>query len=129
MLWFSLFQVNFMCQNCYVKVDWKFKIKNSLGVKEPTDSSKTSLMVFCFFKELIQPLMMNLSGKMILKVKSFTHSKSDSCGVSICFIFSKRLFIRNKLSDNDGSILILNVDIDDENFILICITPAPKLSS
>ena len=59
----------------------------------------------------------------------YSHSKSDSCGVSICFIFSKRLFIRNKLSDNDGSILILNVDTDDENFILICITPAPKLSS
>ena len=27
--------------------------------------------------------------------------------------------MRNKLSDNDGHILILDVDIDDENFILI----------
>ena len=129
MLWFSLFQVNFMCQNCYVKVDWKFKIKNSLGVKEPTDSSKTSLMVFCFFKELIQPLMMNLSGKMILKVKSFTCTVNLTHAVFRFVSYSLRLFIRNKLSDNDGSILILNVDIDDENFILICITPAPKLSS
>ena len=37
----------------------------------------------------------------------------------ICFIGSKKLFMRNKLSDNDGHILILDVDIDDENFILI----------
>ena len=37
----------------------------------------------------------------------------------ICFIGSKNLFIRNKLSDNDGRILVHNADIDDENFILI----------
>ena len=49
----------------------------------------------------------------------YSHGKSNSCGVLICFIGSKRLFIRNKLSDNNGRILILDVDIDDENFILI----------
>ena len=32
---------------------------------------------------------------------------------------SKRFFIRKKLSDNDGRILILHIDIDDKNFILI----------
>ena len=37
----------------------------------------------------------------------------------IYFIGSKKLFIRNKLSDIDGRILILDVDIDDENFIFI----------
>ena len=37
----------------------------------------------------------------------------------ICFIGSKRLSIRNKLSDNNGCILILDIDIDDKNFILI----------
>ena len=63
--------------------------------------------------------MMRLSGKMILKVKSYSHGKSNSCGVLICFIGSKKFFIRNKLSDNDGRILILDVDIDHENFILI----------
>ena len=41
-----------------------------------------------------------------------------SCGVLICFIGSKKIFIRNKLSDNDCRILILDADIDDENFIL-----------
>ena len=35
----------------------------------------------------------------------------------ICFIGSKRLFIRNKLSES--RILILDVDIDDENFISV----------
>ena len=42
----------------------------------------------------------------------YSHSKSNSCGVLICFLDSKKLFIRNKLSDNDGRILILDVDID-----------------
>ena len=37
----------------------------------------------------------------------------------ICFIGSKRLSIRNKLSGNNGCILILDIDIDDKNFILI----------
>ena len=39
-----------------------------------------------------------------------------------CFdllIGCKKLFIRNKLSDSDGRILILDADIDDQNFILI----------
>ena len=49
----------------------------------------------------------------------YSHGKSNSCGVLICFIGSKRLFIRNKLSDNDDCILILDIDIDDKNFILI----------
>ena len=45
------------------------------------------------------------------------HGKSDSCVVLICFIHSKKHFIKNKLLGKDGHILIL--DIDDENFILI----------
>ena len=45
--------------------------------------------------------------------------KSNSCGVLIYFIGSKIFFIRNKLSDNDGRILILHVDIMTKNFILI----------
>ena len=62
--------------------------------------------------------LMRLSGKMILKVKSFTRTVNLT-HVLICCIGSKKFFIRNKLSDNDGRILILDVDIDDENFILI----------
>ena len=62
--------------------------------------------------------MMKLSGKMILKVKSFTGTVNLTHAV-LCFIGSKRLFIRNKLWGSDARILILDVDIDDENFILI----------
>ena len=49
----------------------------------------------------------------------YSHGKSNSCGVLICFIGSKIFFIRNKLSDNGGRILILDAGIDDKNFILI----------
>ena len=49
----------------------------------------------------------------------YSHGKSNSCVVLICFIRSKKLFARNKLSGDDCHILILDVDIDDENFILI----------
>ena len=49
----------------------------------------------------------------------YLHVKSNSCGVLICFICSRKRFISNKLSDNDGGILIPDVNIDDENFILI----------
>ena len=48
----------------------------------------------------------------------YSHGKCNSFVVLICFIHSKRCFVRNKLSGNDGHILILDVDIDDENFIL-----------
>ena len=48
-----------------------------------------------------------------------SHVKSNLCGVLICFIDSKKLFIRNKLLDNDDRILNLDVYIDDESFILI----------
>ena len=51
----------------------------------------------------------------------YSHGKSNSCVVLIYFIFHlfQKLFTRNKLSGDDGHILILDVDIDDENFILI----------
>ena len=48
-----------------------------------------------------------------------SHGKSNSYVVLICFIHSTKLFIRNKLSGNDGHIFILDVEIDDEHFILI----------
>ena len=49
----------------------------------------------------------------------YSYSKSDSSLILICLIGSKKLFVRNKLSDYDGCILILDVDIDDKNFNLI----------
>ena len=47
----------------------------------------------------------------------FLHGKSNSCSALICFIGSKIFFIKNKLSGNDGLILILHVDIDHEFYL------------
>ena len=32
----------------------------------------------------------------------FSHGKSNSCGVAICYFGSKNLKIRNKIADKDG---------------------------
>ena len=77
-------------------------------------------MVSSIFKKLIQLLMMKLSGKIYFKGEViYSHGKSNSCGVLIFLVGSKKLFIGNELSDNDGCILILDVDIADKNFVLI----------
>ena len=73
---------------------------------------KLSLMVSCFSKT-DSTANDEIERKMVLKVTS------NSCGILICFIGSKKLFIRSKLSFNDGRILILDVDIDDKDLILI----------
>ena len=71
-------------------------------------------------KEITLLLMMKLSREAILNEKYFcSHDKSNSCGVLICFVGSKKLYIRNKISDNISRRLVLDVDISDKNFILI----------
>ena len=75
---------------------------------------------FLFLQETHSTIVDEIKWKDDFKGEVFySHGKSNSCGVLICFIGSKRLFIRNKLSDNDGRILILDVDIDDKNFTLM----------
>ena len=70
-------------------------------------------MVFCFFQETHSTINDEIKWKDYFKGEVFySHSKCNSCGVLTCFLDSKRLFIRNKLLDNDGCILILDVDID-----------------
>ena len=63
----------------------------------------------------------------------YSHGKSNSCGVLICFIGPKKFFISNKLSNNDRRVLIFEVDIDDENLFLINLynlnTEAEKLKT
>ena len=49
----------------------------------------------------------------------FSHGKSNSCGVLICYFGSKNLKIRNKIADKDGRILILEIELDDQSFTLI----------
>ena len=60
-------------------------------------------MVFCFFRKRIQLLIVKLREKIIAKAKSFyPRGKSNSTSAWICFIGSKKVFIKNKLSDNNG---------------------------
>ena len=81
---------------------------------------KTVSNSFLFLQETHSAVNNEIKWKDDSKVEVFySHGKSNSCGVLICFIGSKTLFTRNKLSDNDGRILIFDVDIDDGNFILI----------
>ena len=79
---------------------------------------KLSLMVSLFSKTH-STVNDEIERKKVLKVTSYSHVKSNSCGILICFIGSKKLFIKSKLSVNDGRILILDVDIDDKDLILI----------
>ena len=82
-------------------------------------------MISCFFKKLTQLLMIKYRGKMILKVKAFTRDVCNSYDVLTCFIGSKKLFIRKKLSDNDDRILI---DLFPDSCILNLILPWPSHS-
>ena len=49
----------------------------------------------------------------------FSHGKSSSGGVLICYFGSKNLKIRNKITDKDGRIMILETELDDQSFTLI----------
>ena len=75
---------------------------------------------FLFFQETHSTINDEIRWKDDFKGEVFySHGKSNSCGVLICFIGPKKLFISNKLSKNDRRVLIFDVDIDDENLFLI----------
>ena len=49
----------------------------------------------------------------------FSHGKRNSCGVLISYIGTHNFVVNNQKTDNDGRILILDVTINDVNFVLI----------
>ena len=49
----------------------------------------------------------------------FSHGKGNSCGILICYIGTNNFVVNNQKTDNDGRILILDVTINDLNFVLI----------
>ena len=49
----------------------------------------------------------------------FLHGHSKSCGVAIGFLGNMNFNVLNKIQDNDGRILILDVQVDDAVFLLI----------
>ena len=49
----------------------------------------------------------------------FSHGKRNSCGVLISYIGTHNFVVNNQKTDNDSRILILDVTINDVNFVLI----------
>ena len=56
----------------------------------------------------------------------FLHGHSKSCGVAIGFLGNMNFNVLNKIQDNDGRILILDVQVDDAAFLLINLYNANK---
>ena len=49
----------------------------------------------------------------------FSHGKSNSCGVLIAYFGTGTFIVKKKQTDNEGRILILDVSINDSEYILI----------
>ena len=49
----------------------------------------------------------------------FPYGKSTSCGIFIAFCGRKSVTITKEFSDNNGRILVLQVKIDDEIYLLV----------
>ena len=49
----------------------------------------------------------------------FTHGKTKSCGVAIAYIGSNKVDVLEKKIDKNGRILILDVKVDESNFVLV----------
>ena len=50
---------------------------------------------------------------------SFSHSASNSCKVLIAFLGTNKVTVKKKTIDAEGRFLILDVEIDGENFVFI----------
>ena len=57
--------------------------------------------------------------KKTLKVQFFSHGKSNSCGVLIAYIGTGTFTVKKQQTDKEGRILILDVSINDSEYILI----------
>ena len=65
-------------------------------------------------KEIEQKWKDELNGQIF-----FSHGKSNSCGIFIAFLGSKSVTITKEVSDNNGRILVLQVKIEDEIYLLV----------
>ena len=60
------------------------------------------------------------TGMTILKVNWFlSHGTTNSCGVMIVYSGSSKIKVNRIKNDNQGRILIVDADIDEETFALI----------
>ena len=77
-------------------------------------------MEYYFYKKHTLFLIKKILGLVILKVKSsFSHGIFNSCSILISYLGSKSFVVKNKKNDGKGRILILDVTIDDNDYILV----------
>ena len=77
-------------------------------------------MEYYFCRKHTLFLMTKMLGLVILKVKSFfSHGIFNSCSALISYLGSKSFVVKNKKNDGKGRILILDVTIDDNDYILV----------
>ena len=53
------------------------------------------------------------------KITYYSHGKTNSCGVLIAIYGNMNICVKNKVNDNDGSVLILEATIDGSDYLLI----------
>ena len=84
-------------------------------------------MVLCFFKRRTPRYLMKRGSRMSLKENFFfSQGHSSSCGVAIGLLGNMNFNVLNKIQDNDGRILVLDVQVDDTTFLLINLYNANK---
>ena len=49
----------------------------------------------------------------------YSHGKTNSCGVLMAIYGNMNICVKNKVNDNDGSVLILKATIDGSDYLLI----------
>ena len=76
-------------------------------------------MVYYFYKKLTLTAKSNKNGKKTLKVQFFSHGMSSSCGVLIAYFGSGMFTFKKQKTDKEGRVLIINVFINNSEYILI----------
>ena len=49
----------------------------------------------------------------------YSHGKTNSCGVLIAIYGNLNIYVKNKVHDNDGRVLILDATINGSDYLLI----------
>ena len=86
-------------------------------------SSKKRLKSMQYFKDRIGPtgvlFLQETHSDSKVEQKWFSHSKSISCGVLNAYFGRETFIVKKQQTDKQGRILILDVDINDSEYILI----------
>ena len=81
---------------------------------------KSQIMEYYSYRKFIPLMTPSSTGVTILKLNYFfSHGTTDSCGVMIGYLGRNKIKVNRTKNDNQGRILIVNADIDEETFVLI----------